>query len=399
MGRVQNSVLLLLGLCACFAGIHAAAVGQWSSERRLIQLAEDRQAEWMAEEQIFALIRQGTPFMDVTDSAAFRGESLPPAPLSSVAIPEAPAHQDLVKGLISKISTSGMKEFLKTFTAFNTRFYKSPTGEQSAKYLLQNLQEIAAARTKPDLVDVQVTPFRHAAFNQPSIIVRISAKQNATALRRRAPQEPIQPDEDEVVIVGCHQDSVNGWFPWGRAPGADDNGSGTAAVREVLRILMSEGFVPKHPIELHFNAAEEGGLLGSQAISEAYRKENRRVIGYLQQDMNGYLGATGGERREVLGIGTDFVDPELSAFLRKLVEEYNQIKAVDTKCGYGCSDHASWNKAGYRAAFPFEAPFEQHNPHIHTADDTIEYLSFKHIAQFVELILAFVVELSYAPSA
>lgn len=31
-------------------------------------------------------------------------------------------------------------------------------------------------------------------------------------------------DDSSIVIIGAHQDSVNQWFPWGRSPGADDDG-------------------------------------------------------------------------------------------------------------------------------------------------------------------------------
>ncbi len=63
-----------------------------------------------------------------------------------------------------------------------------------------------------------------------------------------------------------------------------------------------------------------------------------------------------------------------------------------------CSDHASWNKAGYPAAMPFEALFSDSNPYIHTGDDTVEHIDFEHALQFAKLALAYVVELS-SPSA
>lgn len=56
--------------------------------------------------------------------------------------------------------------------------------------------------------------------------------------------------------------------------GADDDGSGTTTVMEVLHVLTHGGYVPQsHNVEFHFYSAEEGGMLGSQAIVNDYQKK------------------------------------------------------------------------------------------------------------------------------
>lgn len=70
-----------------------------------------------------------------------------------------------------------------------------------------------------------------------------------------------------------------------------------------------------------------------------------------------------------MGIIQDFVDPDLTDFIYKTVEKYREflliwarrwsstygcavdISPVKTQCGYACSDHASFRKAGYQSAF------------------------------------------------
>lgn len=78
-----------------------------------------------------------------------------------------------------------------------------------------------------------------------------------------------------------------------RAPGADDDGSGTVTILEVLReFLGSKSLVEgkaKNTVELHWYAGEEGGLLGSQAIFSVYEKTGRDVKAMLQQDMTGFI--------------------------------------------------------------------------------------------------------------
>lgn len=367
------------------------------TEKRLIETGPNQRA-WLTEQQILEKIQRRERFMDVTDYQEELDVDVYDASEPELKVPGAPAHQDFVKPLFANISEEGVNAFLRKFTAFHTRYYRSETGSESSRFLLAELQAIVDANQHPGR-EVSVTPFKHS-WNQPSIILRIAAAAARQGQTVDGPQKPIVPAKTETVIVGSHQDSVNGWNPFfGRSPGADDNGSGTVTAREAARILLQSDFVPKYPVEFHFYAAEEGGLLGSQAVSAAYKQQGRKAV-MMQMDMSGYIGATGGERREVIGVGTDFVNDELSMFLRKLIEEYNQVKWVETKCGYGCSDHgafylhscfsgcprgliiwdcleASWFKLGYRTAFPFEAPFEQHNPNIHTSDDTIQHLSMK----------------------
>lgn len=101
--------------------------------------------------------------------------------------------------------------------------------------------------------------------------------------------------------------------------GADDDGSGTTSSITALRALAANHFSPETPIEFHYFSAEEGGLLGSQAIAKAYEDQGVKVKAMLQMDMTAWVtkGTT-----ESVGIIQDFVDPALTSFLEELVKEY-----------------------------------------------------------------------------
>ena len=58
-----------------------------------------------------------------------------------------------------------------------------------------------------------------------------------------------------------------------------------------------------------------------------------------------------------------------------------------------CSDHASWSKIGAPAIFTIESTFEDSNHDIHSTRDTLDKLSFDHMAQFSRLVIAHAVEL------
>ena len=57
-----------------------------------------------------------------------------------------------------------------------------------------------------------------------------------------------------------------------RSPSADDDGSGTICNMEAFRIIVQNYVKLARAIEFQFYAAEEPGLLGSQAIANACQK-------------------------------------------------------------------------------------------------------------------------------
>ena len=83
---------------------------------------------------------------------------------------------------------------------------------------------------------------------------------------------------DEVVLIGAHFDS------WDPAQGADDDGSGVAAVLEAARVLKSLGVAPRRTIRFAFFSGEEEACLGSRAYVAAHEKELDRLRTVLIMD-------------------------------------------------------------------------------------------------------------------
>ncbi|KAJ1331695.1 bacterial leucyl aminopeptidase [Microdochium nivale] len=347
-------------------------------KEHLIELSPG-ETRWVTEEQKWELRRAGQRFMDITNN-----EDLGTVAVTSKSKPVFPHDvvlQKEVKPLLKSLSKVGMENHLKTFTSFHTRYYKSDYGRQSSEWLLQQvLDAIKAAGA--DKHGVVAKHFQHP-WGQNSIIATIPGKSNST------------------VVVGAHQDSINLWLPSILpAPGADDDGSGTVTILEALRVLLSVEDVVKgkaaNTIEFHWYSAEEGGLLGSQAIFSDYEKKGRVVKAMLQQDMTGFVQRTlDAGKPESVGVITDFVDPGLTVFIKKVIEAYCEIPWVETKCGYACSDHASASKAGYPSAFVIESEFKESDDHIHGTDDQIKYLSFDHMLQHARMTLGLVYELGF----
>jgi leucyl aminopeptidase len=340
--------------------------------KRLIKLKADDQATWMSEADLLKLYRDNQHFVDITETPDLELPGF--AEPTAIPVPTDVTQQSMVKAMLPVANTELMRAFLAKFTAFNNRYFRSETGTQSSQFLFDTVKQLVDT-ANPGHLNITVTQFTNT-FTQPSVIARIEGLDG----------------NDETVIVGAHQDSVNGSNPMaGRSPGADDDGSGTATILEAFRVLLANKYQPKRPVEFHWYAGEEGGLLGSAAIAQSFKTAGRKVAGMIQFDMTMFPSKTNPD----IGILTDFVDPTLTDFLEKVVQQYSSIKAKRFTCGYGCSDHASWNRAGYRSSLPFESSNVRGNGNIHTSRDDLPTLDYNHGLELSKVAVGFAVEMSH----
>ncbi|WVR00253.1 hypothetical protein IAU59_007396 [Kwoniella sp. CBS 9459] len=347
------------------------------NELRLVSFGDDEPPVWITELEKIEARSKGRRFMDITETPTlgFSSYLLPSTASSKYTYPTPGNFSKPITSIIKSLDLKHMKSFLKDFTSFRTRYYRSETGKQSQAFLLKTLKQISSSHP-----GVTIKEFPHP-WGQNSIIARF---------------DPVKSDAVKgdlpTVVVGAHQDSANQW-PFLPAPGADDDGSGTTSSLEAFRALVHANFTPSHPVEFHYYSAEEGGLLGSQAIAKAYEDQGVKVLAMIQMDMTAWV-KVGTE--ESVGVIQDYVDPTLTEFVGGLIDRYLAIPQVKTKCGYACSDHASFAKAGYQSAFAIESTFENSNHNIHTSGDTTEHpeFSFTHMREFSKLAVAFAIELA-----
>ncbi len=283
-------------------------------------------------------------------------------------------NQATVNSMIAEASEFQVREVItRLSTDFPTRRYNQPTGIDSANWIKNKWTTLAAGRS-----DMTVELFDHTAVAspQPSIILTVQG----TTL------------PNEVVIVGAHQDSINrvGGGQTGSAPGADDDASGIASVTETIRVLVTKNFRPQRTIKFMAYAAEEIGLVGSQAIAANFQARGVNVVGVLQLDMTNYK--SGGVDVSMI---TDLTNASQNAFVRDLITTYQpSLIIADSTCGYGCSDHASWNNQGFSASFPFEGPVT--NLAIHSPSDTLTQTggNATHALKFTNIAISYIGELA-----
>lgn len=305
-----------------------------------------------------------------------------------LAAPPAPAwrgsypidNQATVSPWLPQVSELAVRTSISALEAFHNRFYASPTGAEAATWIRDQWLALAAGR---DDVHAELFTDCNDCGGQPSVILTI----DGTTL------------PDENVVLGAHLDSVNwnsGDPASARAPGADDDASGVATLTEVLRIAMASGYRPARTVRFMAYAAEEVGLNGSQAIAASYLANGAQVAGVLQLDMTNY-NEPGQVDMEIIA---DFTDAGLNAFVAALFDEYLAplgLTRGSSDCGYGCSDHAAWQAAGYPSSFAFEGGGLAHSfGSIHTANDLLANMGghAERSVPFAQLGLAFLGELA-----
>lgn len=244
----------------------------------------------------------------------------------------------MVKSLTSQVDEMNIRNSILKLSSFKNRYYKTATGVEAAEWIAAQAKKVSLNRN-----DVTVELFKHAQWTQPSVIVTIKGK------------------SDETIVIGGHLDSINGGGGDTIAPGADDNASGISTWLEVLRILLDNNYQPEKTIQFMGYAAEEVGLRGSNEIAKKYNANKVPVIGVVQLDMTNFKG---GEKS--IYLMTDYTNTAQNSFVGNLIDEYVKVPWGYDKCGYGCSDHASWYSQGYSASMPFEASMNTMNHNIHT---------------------------------
>lgn len=286
-----------------------------------------------------------------------------------------------INEMLESVNAVEIENTIKTFSAFETRYHNSPHAIEAQEWLKSEWEEIAQNRD-----DVQAEFFTHPDISpMPSVILTIEGS--------RTPEE--------IIVLGAHADSAlkegvgmpaTDEFNLGkRSPGADDNASGVAVITEVLRVLMLHDYRPERTIMFMAYSAEEIGLEGSKHIANTFKEENRNVIGVLNFDLTNYRGSEDLD----LVIMEDYTSQQQNTFLEQIIQEYlPEAKWEYIKCGYECSDHASWHNAGFPASMLTEARLREITPHIHKATDTFEASggNANHSVTFAKVALAFVVE-------
>ncbi len=186
------------------------------------------------------------------------------------------------------------------------------------------------------------------------------------------------------------------------SPGVTDNGSGTAAVMELARVMSQYQF--RKTIVFIAFAAEEYGLLGSGFYAEDAKARKDTIEGVLNNDIIGSDLKENGERSDrYVNIYSeepaDSNSRQLARYIKEVSERYTpgfDVNLVFRHDRFGRGgDHSPFNALGFTAV-RITTPYENYS-HQHTGTDTFENTSPEYCAQVTKMNASALATLALAP--
>ncbi|KAI0744832.1 Zn-dependent exopeptidase [Earliella scabrosa] len=168
----------------------------------------------------------------------------------------------------------------------------------------------------------------------------------------------------DTVLISAHYDS-RGSFGSVRAPGGDDDGSGTTALLGIARVIARKGIKFRKNVQLCAFAGEEQGLYGSRYYAQELYEKGANLTLMVQADMLAYHKP--GEPAQ-LGLPDIIGTPEVT----QLVSNLSAIYSPELKVGFTpacCSDHQSFHQMGFPATQVFERAGPIVDPMYHNSGD------------------------------
>ncbi len=255
-----------------------------------------------------------------------------------------------------------------------TRYTFTQGDDQAARYIYQRYVEMG--------VDVDYFDWYYGRYSGRNVIAQI----------------PGVLHPERVWFIGGHFDT-NSNDPYNLAPGADDNGTGSASVLLIADIL-SQMQVADTVRFVHFSG-EEQGQWGSKVYVPTLASTDEEVMGYINLDMFGWDGD--GDRVVEVHTGTGEASNALGTVLIDANQVYTQGLSFERKAESAnrFSDHSAFWDGGYPAVLAIENFFDDaiprdRSPWYHNTGDTLERVDLDYTLRYARTALAAIAELAGA---
>ncbi len=270
--------------------------------------------------------------------------------------------------VVSQVSDSTITDFITRLVAFRTRYAYSESTYAATQYIHDQFVEFGYTNVYLD-----------------SLFFPGPVQRNVVA------EKPGTLDPERVIVVGGHHDSISndpGCHPDTLAPGADDDGSGTAVTMELARVLADVDT----DISIIFVAfaAEEFGLWGSYHFAEEAYNQGMDIVVMLNLDM------VSNELDDDWNIRLNVENPSnpFAQIIAVMASTYTDITTqywmpVNTQ-----SDHYPFYLLGYDCVFVIESDYSQNR---HRCTDTIENINIPYCTDVAEMMAATIVYIANTP--
>ena len=221
---------------------------------------------------------------------------------------------------------------------FATRYSYSTGGAKSWQYAYERFQALG--------YQVRYQNYTHSGHALKNIIATLPGQTSS-----------------KVIYVLCgHLDSTS-QDAMNHAPGAEDNGSGAAAVLAAAEVLAGEEF--DSTIELVLFSGEEQGLWGSEAYVAEAVAQGRDIRDAVNMDMISYTSSNYG-----VSIEGGHAWATLMQAVADAITTYTALSYEYSYISWG-SDHVPFQDAGIPAILAIDLDWSDY-PYYHSTGDTYE---------------------------
>lgn len=273
-------------------------------------------------------------------------------------------HRANIQDLVDQVNSEDLYDFATWLT-----------GEQGSQMHTRNSYSVNTNNGVMDAAEYIHSKFTEYGFNTTYHNFRSDMGPNVIGIL------PGTVNPNKYVILGAHYDSreSNVNSQTNRAPGANDDGSGTSGLLEMAKLIHENGLTFGYSLILGAWCGEEQGLVGSGYYAEHCVDAGMDVIAMLQSDMIAYRVPS---ENPQCAFPNRYHTPDLTELVMDIVRTYvPDVEVCETSAC--CSDHMSFWEVGYAATQIFERCGSIADPQYHKSGDVVERSGYDVEGQFV----------------
>ena len=295
------------------------------------------------------------------------------------------AADPVVEALVRQVSGDSLDATVRRMVAFETRFMGSDSNAAATHWMAGRLRSAGYREVRFDTFAVNVN--RQVLSKR--FVIEGLEQWNVVATK------PGVLFPARQVVLGAHYDSISiDRDPDAQdvAPGADDNGSGVAALLEIARIL--QGVELDATVVFALFGAEELGLIGSRAYVRQTRARGDEIALMLQLDS---IGSRSAIFPEAFTIDTSGLYLSQGEAVAQAAKDYTTMRArISAGRGCRCSDHQSFIDRGYPGIGIFQY-IRNPEDHINRSTDTLDRVDLSMVEEVTKAALAAVAQAAGFP--
>ena len=269
-----------------------------------------------------------------------------------------------VVDMINQVNESLISGYLEGLVAFGPRYTGSENCSDAAEYIKEEFEELG--------LDAYIDPWKYPRYSCQNVVATFNG---------------IDPTSDAVFIICAHYDTI------GNSPGANDDGSGVAAMLAIANITSQYSF--NHTIRFVAQSGEEEGCFGSLADAQRAYERDENIVAVLNIDMVGYANTTSDGK--IIHTFAKERAKWISSFSNQIAQKYEEYidLMILPYLNYPC-DHQPYVDYGYDGVMYIQSKPEQYH-WIDTPEDTLDKVNFTYLIKVTKLILATTAELANKP--